>query len=45
MNATNVPQSTRKRIVNDDGFATEAISPATTPPAATPRFIARRCSA
>ena len=42
---TNVAALTAKRTVKLDGCATEAMSPATTPPIATPRFITRRCSA
>ncbi len=43
--ATKVAALTANRIVKLDGCATEAISPATTPPTATPRFITRRWSA
>ena len=43
--ATNVAQLTTNRIVNVDGCATEATSPAVSPPTAAPRFIVRRCSA
>src|ERR671928_1245278 len=45
MYARNVPQSTRKSAVNVPGCVTDATNPAASPPTATPRFIARRCSA